>query len=68
MTKQIASLKRVRNSAGGSPVFEVTFTDGQVARTARDAQVGYSIENSDYQGVPLEVEFVDGEIVRVVAV
>lgn len=65
MSKQIAALTRVRNSASANPVFDVTFTDGQVARTAKDSQVGHSIENSEYQGVPVDVTWRDGEIVGV---
>lgn len=64
MSVQIAALKKLQNS-GGNPVFEVTFTDGKVARTGKDSQVGYSIENSEYQGVPLEVAWRDGEVVGV---
>jgi hypothetical protein len=65
MSKQIAALARMRNGTSGNPVFEVTFEDGQVARTATDSQVGHSIENSEYQGVPVDVTWRDGEIVGV---
>jgi hypothetical protein len=68
MSKQIATLARMRNRGSGNPVFEVTFTDGQVARTATDSQVGHSIENSEYQGVPIDVTWRDGEIIGVTVV
>ncbi|KJL45567.1 hypothetical protein [Microbacterium trichothecenolyticum] len=60
MTKQIASLERLRNSRDGNPTWRVEFTDGTVATTAKDAAVGNAIDNSEYQGVPLEVTF-DGD-------
>lgn len=63
--KEIAKLSRVRNSGSGNPVFEVTFTDGQIARTAKDSQVGFSIDNSDLMGVPVNVAWRDGAIVGV---
>jgi hypothetical protein len=65
MTMQIASLERLRNSRDGNATWRVEFTDGTSATTAKDAAVGNVIENSEYQGVPLDVTFRDGEIVRV---
>lgn len=53
----IASLERLQVSGNGSPRFKVTFTNGREARTEADSYVNYAIENSEYQGVPLEVAF-----------
>lgn len=62
----IGSTKRLRNSASGNPRVLVGFTDGTAATTQRDAQVGYLIENAEFQGTPLVVTFDSkGEIVHV---
>lgn len=45
------SLERLRNSANGNPRFRVTFDDGTSFETGRDAQVGYLIGNSEFDGV-----------------
>jgi hypothetical protein len=56
-TLTIASLERMKLSAMGNPTFRVTFTDGTVARTRENASIAYSIENSEYRGVPVRVSF-----------
>lgn len=53
----IASLERLKLSMNGNPRFRVTFTDGTVAQTQTDGSVGYSIENPEYQDVPVRVYF-----------
>jgi hypothetical protein len=56
----IRSLKRLEESRRGYPRFEVTFTDGQVARTEPDHPFAYGVKDigdAGYQGVPLYVTF-----------
>lgn len=62
---KIASLKRLHNDRNGNPACEVTFAEGIVARTVAGFQVGYQIENSENQGVELEVTWRDGNIAGV---
>lgn len=65
MGKRIADLVRAGNREG-NPVWAVTFTDGQVARTEPGSQVAFSIDNPEYQDADLEVAFNDaGRIVGV---
>jgi hypothetical protein len=56
-TLVIESSKRLRNSVNGNPRFEITFTDGSRVRTSADSMSAYDVENSEYRGVPLRVEF-----------
>jgi len=59
---KIKALKRVSGHEG-TPTFEVTFDDGQVAKTAPGSQVAHYIENSEYQNTELDVEMnKDGRI------
>lgn len=53
---KIAKLERLANT-GGNPAWSVTLEDGLVARTAPGSQVAYSIENSEYQDVDVDIEF-----------
>lgn len=53
--KTIASLERLKFSANGNPRFKVTFTDGTVAQTQTDGQIGYTLENSEYRDVRVKV-------------
>jgi len=62
----IDTLTRLDNSRDGNPRYLVKFTNGRMAKTAADSQIGYGIDNSEYQGVSLDVEFNSaGEIVKV---
>jgi hypothetical protein len=54
VVKTIARVRALNASAAGNPRFKVTFTDGTSALTQTDAAVNYAIENSEYQGVPVE--------------
>lgn len=56
-TLTIESSKRLRNSRNGNPRFEITFADGQTARTRPDSMAAFLVENTQYRGVPLRVEF-----------
>lgn len=56
MLRRIAELKRLPNS-DGNPAWSVTFTSGEIARTAAGSQVAYAIENSEYQDVDVDVSF-----------
>lgn len=56
-TLTIESSKRLRNSRNGNPRFEITFTDGSTARTGSDSMSAFLVENNQYRGVPLAVEF-----------
>jgi hypothetical protein len=47
-TLTIRSLERLRLSALGNPSVRVTFSNGLVAQTVTDGQVGSMIENSEY--------------------
>lgn len=53
----IACLTRLRNSSMGNPRLEITFDDGSVYQTQSNSYVGYTIQNSEYIGVPLRVTF-----------
>ncbi len=53
----LESLKRRPVSSYGNPAWEVTFTDGTIARTVANASISYAAENREYRGVPLRVEF-----------
>lgn len=55
--KTIASLERLKLSTNGNPRFKVTFTDGSVAQTRTDGQIGYTLENSEYRDVPVKIFF-----------
>lgn len=66
--KTVESLQRLRNDRDGNPRWEVTFTDGVVAKTARGAQVNYGIDNAEHRGVPLEVEFTSSGTIRAVRI
>ena len=55
--KTIASLERLKLSKMGNPRFLVTFTDGTTAQTQTDAQIGYTIENSEFHDVPVRVSY-----------
>ncbi len=44
------SLERLRNSVNGGPRWRATFSDGTSFETAPDAQVGHTIENSEFRG------------------
>lgn len=61
---RIESLRRIPNR-GGNPVYEVTFVDGMVARTAAGSQVSFGIENAEYAGRDIEVDWRRGEIVAI---
>jgi hypothetical protein len=43
--KVIDSIVRLRSSVNGNPRYEITFTDGTVARTASDHQFATFVEN-----------------------
>jgi|APGre2960657373_1045057.scaffolds.fasta_scaffold445156_1 hypothetical protein len=64
-TGTIDTLTRRQSSVNGNPRWSVTFTDGRVMHTAIDAQVGYAISNSEYQGKPVTVTLDKGEIVGI---
>jgi hypothetical protein len=65
-TLTIRSLERLRLSALGNPSVRVTFSNGLVAQTVTDGQVGSMIENSEYRDVPVLVTFnAAGRIVNV---
>lgn len=61
--KRIASVERLRNTRDGNLVFAVTFEDGSVAKTEPDAQIASYAENSEWQGVDLDVTFRGDRIV-----
>ncbi|MCA1839952.1 MAG: hypothetical protein LC723_06435 [Actinobacteria bacterium] len=63
--RTIKTLTRLANSKHGNPRWEVTFTDGDTFDTAADAQVGYMINNREYQGVQLDVTLTKGFITHV---
>lgn len=55
---------RLNNTSQGNARFMVTFSDGTQFKTARDSQVNYKIENSEYDGdVVVTVE--NGEITHI---
>jgi hypothetical protein len=63
--KIIDSLERLNNDREGNPRWRVNFTDGTTANTAAGYQIGYSIDNSEFVGVPLELIYNGkGEITR----
>lgn len=53
VVRTIAGLTRLRNSADGNPRWRVSFTNGDSANTSPNADIGYGIGNSEYQGVPI---------------
>jgi hypothetical protein len=53
----LESLKRRPASNYGNPAWEVTFTDGTIARTQANASISYAADNPEYRGVPLRVTF-----------
>ena len=60
-TKRLV-INSVRRNATGTYV--VLFEDGTLATVNRQSQVHHIIENEDMRGVPLDVEFRDGVIMR----
>lgn len=56
-TLTIKSLTRLRLSTNGNPRFNVEFTNGRTEQTGTDASVGYEIENREWHGVPVIVQF-----------
>ena len=53
----IEKIERARSSVNGNPAFYLTFTDGTRSRTMADAGFAYGIENPEYRGVPLTVQY-----------
>lgn len=53
----ITQVKCRDSSVNGNPLYWVTFADGSMASTAVDGSVNYGITNSEFQGVPLRVEY-----------
>lgn len=66
-TLTIAKWERLRVSHMGNPRFRVTFTNGRVAETKKDAAVNYGLENPEYnEGRPINVTFdSEGKIIYV---
>ena len=62
------TLERLRSSANGNPRYRVTFADGTTFTTERDAQLGYSIGNPEFDGDVLVTVDSQGEIVDIEAV
>jgi hypothetical protein len=54
--KVIDSIARLKKSINGNPRYEITFTDGTIARTAADHQFATFIDNPGMR---------DGDTVRV---
>lgn len=64
----IARVGRTYSNSGtqGNPRYTVIFTDGTGAATGQDCSVNYGITNSEFQGVPLRVEYNDrGDIAHI---
>lgn len=55
---------RRQNSGDGNPRFHVAFDDGTAYPTAKNAAVGYRIENSDYDG-DVWVKIEHGQIIDI---
>lgn len=57
-TQRILRIDRLHNSVNGNPAWEITFTDGERARTASDAACSYGIGNPDMrEGCLVVVEY-----------
>lgn len=58
MTSKVVTILSVKQQRA-SFQFLVTFNDGTSALTKHGAQINFVIENSEYQGVPVEATFND---------
>lgn len=61
---RMANAERLNASASGNPRFRVTFTDGTVFETKRDAAINWGLENSENWG-EADWEFERGFIIHV---
>lgn len=56
LRKRVTDLVRITNSMSGNPRWKVLFEDGTWARTAADAQVGFTAEAYDGQEVAVTLD------------
>ena len=63
--RTIGDLERMRNTTNGNPRWRVSFTDGTSATTEADSACASVIDNSEYTGVPLKVEYRRGQVCRI---
>lgn len=62
----VQCVRAKRLSRDGNPYYDVQMSDGTHASTKRDAAVNYTIDNSEWHGRPVVVQFDQrGEVVGV---
>lgn len=61
----IKSLSRLPNTENGNPRYRLYLADGDALLTKPDAAVAYSIDNSEYQNVPVELTLDGGQVIGI---
>jgi hypothetical protein len=63
--KTVYRTERLKSTTSGNPMYRVHFTDGTSARTYANAACAYDLQNQEYIGRPVDVEFTRSRVSRV---